>query len=223
MNVTLAVASVAETTNRIRDEVSRTDGYVSSLNAYGEGKDQRASLALRVPVPQLRGFRESLAKLGETTSEDEHVDDVSEERADRQARLANARAEEKRLLDLLAQRTGSLADVLAAERELARVRETIERFDAQATQLEGKIALATVNVTLVPSAATKTAGSGDRIVKAAQDGVRLGGVVIVGIAVALAEAGPTLLIMALMLGAMVFAARAIVRRTRRSLVRVDQG
>ena len=71
---------------------------------------------------------------------------MTEQVVDVEARLSNARNTEKRLVDLLQKRTGDLADVLAAEREIARVREEIERFDAQRKNLERRVTYATLNL-----------------------------------------------------------------------------
>ena len=59
--------------------------------------------------------------------------DVTDKLVDLDARLRSARATERRLTDLLANRTAKLSDVLEVERELARVRIEIERLDAEHT------------------------------------------------------------------------------------------
>jgi hypothetical protein len=64
--------------------------------------------------------------LGDVESVNIGSEDVGEAYADMEVRLANGRRLEQRLLELLATRTGSLEDVLAVERELARVRQEIE-------------------------------------------------------------------------------------------------
>ena len=63
---------------------------------------------------------------------------------DLDARLASARATEKRLTELLANRTGRLSDVLDVERELARVRLDIERLDAEKTNIGRRVTYATI-------------------------------------------------------------------------------
>ena len=79
--------------------------------------------------------------------ESQSGDDVTEQVVDVEARLSNARNTEKRLRRPAAEadRRRS-ADVLAAEREIARVREEIERFDAQRKNLERRVTYATLNL-----------------------------------------------------------------------------
>ncbi len=87
-----------------------------------------------------------LKTVGVVLEESQSGDDVTEQVVDVESRLSNARNTEKRLVDLLQKRTGDLADVLAAEREIARVREEIERFDAQRKNLERRVTYATLNL-----------------------------------------------------------------------------
>jgi hypothetical protein len=77
-----------------------------------------------------------------------NAEDVSEEYVDVTARAENARRLETRLVDLLARRTGKLEDVLAVERELARVREEIERYEGRLRFLRTRAAFSTLAVTL---------------------------------------------------------------------------
>lgn len=222
LDLDLTVPSIAEAARRLREEVARRAGYVANASTSGDGKDMRASLELRIPSDQLQSFRAVFADLGSTTSETERVEDVGEERADRKARLDNARAEEARLLDLLAHRAGTLAEVLEAERELSRVRETIERFDAQAAALEGKIAYATLHVTLSPRFASfeerPLVGLGEAFAK----GLHYATSVVVLLAIGTAQAGPPLLVLSAMLLALLLSVRSVLRfLARRHMARLQ--
>ena len=53
---------------------------------------------------------------------------------------------EKRLNDILANRTGNVQSVLEVEREIARVRSEIESLDAQRVKLDDRVAYATVSL-----------------------------------------------------------------------------
>jgi hypothetical protein len=55
---------------------------------------------------------------------------------------------EKRLRDILAQRTGRLSDVLDVVREIARLRGEIEQMESQRRTLDRRVTYATVTVTL---------------------------------------------------------------------------
>jgi hypothetical protein len=74
--------------------------------------------------------------------------DVGEEYTDITARVANSHRLEGRLIDLLATRTGKLSDVLEIERELARVREEIERMEGRLRYLRAHAATSSLSVTV---------------------------------------------------------------------------
>ncbi|HWE41226.1 MAG TPA: DUF4349 domain-containing protein, partial [Gemmatimonadaceae bacterium] len=74
------------------------------------------------------------------------AEDVGEEFVDVTARMGNARRLEARLVELLATRTGKLEDVLQVERELARVREEIERYEGRIRYLRAQTAMSTMTV-----------------------------------------------------------------------------
>jgi hypothetical protein len=62
--------------------------------------------------------------------------------------MTNARRLEARLIDLLARRTGKLADVLQVEHEVARVREEIERYEGRLRYLRSRAAVSTLTITV---------------------------------------------------------------------------
>ncbi|MDC0679506.1 DUF4349 domain-containing protein [Sorangium atrum] len=200
---------------RLRTAVEEHGGYVSEARVHG-GPHRSASLEARVPSAKVGAFRAAVASVGEVVDDAEKAEDVTEQRADIGARLRNARAQEKRLLDLLSDRTGSLADVVAVEKQLGSVRETIEQIEAQERLLEGQIAYATVKMSITARGEEQTLGAGGKIARAAGEGIENAGVVAVKTAVLAASIAPTLLLLAAFFGALYYALRAIVRRQRRT-------
>jgi hypothetical protein len=195
----------------VRSAAVGRGGRIAEGRASGNGTARSASFDLRVPPAELAAFRSDLARLGEVTSDAERAEDVTEQRADIDARVRNARAQEKRLLALLSDRTGSLAEVVAIEKELATIRETIERIEAQQRVLEGEIALATIKVQLTSRYAPASLGAGSRIAHAAREGIAAAGAFCVGLVTVLVMCGPTLAILALLGSAAFFAIRSMVR------------
>jgi hypothetical protein len=214
VETSVSVADIGVASRAVRELVAQHGGYVGEARSSGDDEARWASFEVHVPVPRLGAFRDGVAALGEVSSDAEKAEDVTEQRADIKARLGNSRAEEKRLLELLDKRTGSLADVVAVEKELAGVRETIERMEAQERVLEGQIASATVKIQLSTRHAAGRVGPGKRIFHAAGDGIQTAGSFVVGVAVLAASAGPTMLIIALMGYAVFRAVRFLARRSR---------
>jgi hypothetical protein len=201
----------------LRSALADLGGYVSSGSVSGQDETGAASFEVKVPAAKVGVLREALRSLGDVRSDAEKAEDVTEARADVQARLANARAEETRMLALLSDRTGSLSDVVAVEKELARVRETIERIEAEEHVLLGQIGMATVKVQLETSYVYSEPSAGSRLAKAAKEGAETAWAFVVGTGVFLLVGGPTLIILAAMAYAAFLSERAL-RRGRRARV-----
>jgi hypothetical protein len=196
IETSVTVVDIDASARAVRDLTAQHGGYVGEARTSGDDDARSAWFEVHVPVPQLSAFRGGVAGLGEVTSDSEKAEDVTEQRADIRARLGNSRAEEKRLLELLDKHTGTLADVVALEKELANVRETIERMEAQERVLEGQIASATVRIHLMTRHAAARIGPGKRIFHAMGDGIDNAGAFLLGLVVFLAQAGPTFLLIA---------------------------
>src|SRR5664279_4518782 len=99
--------------------LKRHRGYVGELKTGGStGSGRTLTATLRVPADQLDATLAEVKTLGRVESESQSGQDVTSQYVDLQARLSNARNTEQRLIDLLKQRTGKLADVLEVETEL---------------------------------------------------------------------------------------------------------
>lgn len=119
----------------------------SSLSA-GSERVRSATLELKIPAPRYDDALRGLDPVGRVESVSSTAEDVGEEFVDLSARIANARRLEERLVTLLATRTGKLEDALAVERELARVREEIERQEGRLRYLRARTATSTLVVTV---------------------------------------------------------------------------
>jgi uncharacterized protein DUF4349 len=132
---------------RVRTLALRVNGYIANTTVQG-GKDQLRSAALEVKIPSER-FDDALAGLspiGKVESVNVNAEDVGEEYVDIEARVQNAHRLEARIIDLLANRTGRLQDVLSVEHELARVREEIERYEGRMRFLRTRAAMSTLTI-----------------------------------------------------------------------------
>lgn len=142
--------------NRLEPAIARVEqmarqlgGYVANTSMQGGSQDAReASLEVKLPAARWDQAVAGLRPLGKLESLTTSTEDVGEEYVDVTARMNNARRLEQRLVELLATRTGRLEDVLAVERELARVREEIERYEGRLRFLRSRVALSTLTVRL---------------------------------------------------------------------------
>lgn len=128
--VSLAVADFDAAVEDLRRWTAQSNGYIASNRMRSQVANARSGTwVIRVPSTGYNATVDYLRRLGEVKSLTESTDDVTEEFVDVEARLANARKLEERIVDLLEDRSGKLADILEIERELARIRETIERIE----------------------------------------------------------------------------------------------
>ncbi len=133
----------------VEDIVRQHQGYVAQLNVTGHSDSARALTAtLRLPANRLDAALAELKKLGRVEQESQGGQEVTQQYVDLVARLSNARNTEQRLIEVLRERTGKVADILAVEKEIARVREEIERMDAERKSLENQVGFATVQLSL---------------------------------------------------------------------------
>lgn len=134
---------------KVRQLATQLGGYVANSSITG-GRDQVRSATLELKIPSARYDQavSGLGGVGKVESVNTSVEDVGEEYVDVTARVANAKRLEDRLVGLLANRTARLADVLAVERELARVREEIERYEGRLRFLRTRAAVSSLSVTV---------------------------------------------------------------------------
>jgi hypothetical protein len=141
--VTKDFESVRPAIDRILRDVG---GFVGQIQASDSGNARTLQATLRVPASRLDESTRLLRSLGHVVNESQSGDDVTEQVQDIEARLANGRNTERRLTEVLKNRTGKVSDVLEVEREIARVREEIERLDAQRVNLERRVTYATITL-----------------------------------------------------------------------------
>jgi hypothetical protein len=143
------VEQVEAAVARIRQTAGQFGGFVGNTSLVtGKEEQKTATLELRIPSGQFDGVVAALNQLGKVETVTVSAEDVSEEYVDLGARLANARRVEARLVEMLAQRTGKLSDVLTVEQELARVRQEAERYEARIRWLEHRASLSSLAVSL---------------------------------------------------------------------------
>ena len=146
---TVQVEKLNDAVAALRALAQRVGGYVTNTSVT-TGQDQvpSATIELKIPATRFDSAMAGLSPLGEVESVNTTAEDVGEQFVDVTARLANARRLEERIQTILATRTGKLEDVIAAERELARIREEIERFEGRLRFLRTRVALSTLTVSV---------------------------------------------------------------------------
>lgn len=222
--LTLRVKDAQKSVEKVRAAVRAADAEITDLNitqgsvdpivyegvssSTGDGP-VTAYITVRVAAEDLDELTDAIAGVGTVTSRSESSADVTEQAVDLEARLKNLRAEESRLRELL-DRTNAVEDLLAVERELARVRGEIEAMDAQLTYLKRQVAKATLTITLAePAALVSPADSTWGLREAITEGIRDAVALMTGAIALLIAISPIIV-----LGAIVWAGARFVSRRR---------
>ena len=136
-NLALAVYEVDKGLDAVEKLTRDAGGYLVSRGSN--------AIVVRVPASHFDGSLKQVLALGEVLERELHVEDVTAKVRDLEARLQNAEAVRKRLIELLAG-ASKTADALAVERELARVAEDIERMKAELKRFRELVAYSTLTV-----------------------------------------------------------------------------
>jgi DNA repair ATPase RecN len=199
----------------LEDVVRRHHGYSAQLTVGSEsGSAHKLSATFRVPADQVDAAIAEIKQLAHVEQESQSGEEVTEQYVDLAARLSNARRTEQTLLEVLEKRTGRLSDVLEVEQELARVREQIERMEAELKSLQNRVSFATLQVELREEYEEQleiTPSLGRRLGNAVVEGFRTAADSLVSLVLFLLSVGPFLLLWALIL---FWPARYVWRRVR---------
>ena len=141
-----ALAVEVDGDDRVEPALERARVLTESLDGYvsWEGPGE---MVLRIPDASLEPAMDQLSALGEVERREVRVQDVTASYTDLEIRLANARALQSRLRDLLGQ-AETVADVLAVETELARVTAQVESLEGQLRLLQNQVAFSTLRLTV---------------------------------------------------------------------------
>lgn len=155
-SVTAVFADIDGAIASLTAHAANVGGFIGHSSVTENRKGIRSGrVTMRVPVDR---FESSLAYVRELSDfvRNESVDgqDVTEQYTDIQARLKNARAQEKAYLAILA-RANTVEDILKVQRELGNIRGQIESLEGRLKYLENRISFSTISVTLEEDAAVQ--------------------------------------------------------------------
>jgi hypothetical protein len=158
--MTLEVPSVAAAMQRLLPIVVSAGGHTANRserqNEYGT---RTASLTCRIPAERLDAAIESMKALGTLKTLTLTAEDITTAYFDASIRIDTQTALVRQLVALLQRPTNKLSDLLEIEREVARVREEIDRLQGRKRVWDNQVALSSIAITLQEPAPV-VAGSG---------------------------------------------------------------
>lgn len=148
-DLSVVVEDVAAAEKRILLLVKELGGYVAeAVVNRTQGQELSGRWKVRIPDAKFDAFLTEVSKLGVVESRNQTTQDVTEEFVDLEAQVANKKELEKRVLDLLEKSTGAIADVIAVEQQLGRIRGEIERMEGRIKYLANQTDMTTVSIAL---------------------------------------------------------------------------
>jgi hypothetical protein len=150
--VQILSARLGVTVPEVAPAAARAEELVQDLGGMAQRTDLeegRAHLYLRVPAPDLETALDRLGSLGQVHRREVSSLDVTEEQIDLKARLDNLTLLRDSLRQLL-DRAETVKDILEVQRELTRVQSEIDSLTARLTHLQGRVAMAAIDLELKP-------------------------------------------------------------------------
>ncbi len=137
-------------TDRIKQELSKIDGYVVESSEHAKGDDEQKSgyMVVRVPQQEFDSFMNSLeTEDTNIKSRNQQSEDVTEEYVDLESRLKAKEAVEERLLQFMEQ-ADKTEDLLKISDDLSKVQEDIEQIKGRMNYIENHVAYSTVHISI---------------------------------------------------------------------------
>lgn len=127
--------------------IDANNGFVSYADiSTMPGQPRFGTWKARIPVENFEAFRKGIAKIGEIESNKVNTEDVTAQFFDLENHIKNKKAQEEALRELLKKTTDKMENLLAVQRELASVRDSIERSEGQLRLLANLTDLTTVTI-----------------------------------------------------------------------------
>ncbi|MCK4259857.1 MAG: DUF4349 domain-containing protein [Halanaerobiales bacterium] len=147
-NLVVEVKDINIANKAIAEIIENFQGYISDSRSWVTSDNQQHSrFQLRISAPQFEQTLLQIEKMGRITSHSTNKEDVTEEYIDVESRLENLKLQEQRYRELL-NKAHEVEDILKIERELERVRSTIESLQGRMNYLVNKISLSTIYLDL---------------------------------------------------------------------------
>lgn len=133
----------------IQEKVTELGGYtensnISGTSYYGRG-NRYAWLRLRIPVEKLDGFVTTVSDLGNVTSKNESVDDITLQYVDTESHKKALETEQERLLTLMEQ-AENVDDIIQIESRLSEIRYELQNYESTLRTYDNQVNYSTVTI-----------------------------------------------------------------------------
>ena len=155
MRVVVSSDDIQRTVASVTAAASTLGGGIASSDVnYGSGDEDEgfAVIVVKVPPAEVDRMLAGLDDTGTVQSIDQNARDVTDQLVDLDVRIANARTSVDNVRGFMEQ-TENLNELVSLEAELTRRQTDLEQLEAQQRNLADRVALSTITVEIVPTAA----------------------------------------------------------------------
>lgn len=136
----------------IRSKVEELGGYIESSEISGSSYyslqgNRYAWMTLRIPADKLDGFVTIVSELGNVTSKNESVQDITLQYVDVESHKKALETEQTRLLELL-EKAESMEDIIAIESRLSEVRYELQSYGSTLRTYDNQVNYSTVSINI---------------------------------------------------------------------------
>lgn len=150
-----------ESVKKISGSALSFQGVISNTSSeMNAGGKKQGSVSVRIPSDKFDAFISEINETGRVISQNISGNDVTEEYIDLDARQKTQKELERRLLELLSQKTAGLSDVVEVEQKLSGVRENIEKTEGRMNFLKDQSAFSTLTINLFEPSMLQTSSGG---------------------------------------------------------------
>jgi hypothetical protein len=145
----LEIVSFEDAVQKITGFAAEEKGYLATSSSQKQANGKLSGrVVVKVLPDNLDRFLGKLRGIGELKNQAITTEDVTKQYFDTESRLKNARTMEQRLIEILKTKSKDVADLLAVEKELGRVREEIEEMQGELKFMDSQVQFATVTIQL---------------------------------------------------------------------------
>ncbi len=217
-SIDLVVKDFAPLESEIPKLVKEAGGFLADVSINRtQGRQLSGTWQARIPVDRFEAFLDDVSALGIPENRRQTAQDVTEEFVDLEARIANQKRLEERIVQLLDSSSDEIKDVIEVERELGRVRGEIEQMQGRLRYLTNRTDLTTITISareqrdyVPPATPSFTGRVGDAWANSLLELQRFGA----NVAVALVYAAPWLLLWAIVLSVPLLFIWRLIRKSR---------
>jgi|KBSMisStaDraftv2_1062788.scaffolds.fasta_scaffold40071_2 hypothetical protein len=179
----------------LEEILERHRGYAAKLRMLGQrGGSSLLNATLRVPSTELGGTVSELKSLGDVEREEQAADEITQQRADLEARRTNAQNMLRRLQELLKKQMYPDGNVRELERQIGNASAEVARLEAERQASEHRVVFASVYFTLREEIAKPSDSLGAQLRSAATAGFGDAMASMVGLLAFLIARGPVVVL-----------------------------